>query len=172
MIVRVFILLGLFLCLTTPCPAQTSEAAFASLAQQNQTGATTDIAVVVNPLNPEDSISSIDLRKIFAGEKQSWSPSLGVFVMVRAAQARERDVLLNQVLKMNESEYKQYWVKKIDRGEVQREPLALLSNGMQLEAVRAEKGAIALISMADVREGVKVLKVDGHLPGTEGYVLK
>ena len=147
-------------------------AAFTSLAQQNQTGATTDIAVVVNPLNPVDSISSIDLRKIFAGEKQSWSPSLAVFVMVRAPQARERDVLLNQVLKMNEPEYKQYWVKKIQSGEIQREPLALLSNGMQLEAVRAEKGGIALINMADVREGVKVLKVDGHLPGAEGYVLK
>jgi ABC-type phosphate transport system substrate-binding protein len=146
-------------------------AAFASLAQQNQAGAT-DIAVVVNPLNPVDSISSIELRKIFAGEKQSWSPSLAVFVMVRASQARERDVLLNQVLKMNESEYKEHWVKKIYSGEVQREPLALLSNGMQLEAIRAEKGGIALINMADVRQGVKVLKVDGHLPGTEGYVLK
>src|SRR5215469_14299002 len=147
-------------------------AAFALLAQQNQTGATTDIAVVVNPSNPEDSISSIDLRKIFAGEKQSWSPGLAVFVMVRAPQARERDVLLNQVLKMNEPEYKQYWVKKIQSGEIQREPLALLSNGMQLEAVRAEKGGIALINMADVRHGVKVLKVDGHLPGTEAYPLK
>ena len=172
MIDRVFILLGLSLCLTTRCPAQASEAAFASLAQQNQTGATTDIAVVVNPFNPVDSISSIELRKIFAGEKQSWSPGLAVFVMVRAPQARERDVLLNQVLKMSEPEYKQYWVKKIQSGEIQREPLALLSNGMQLEAVRAEKGGIALINMGDVREGVKVLKVDGHLPGTEGYVLK
>jgi ABC-type phosphate transport system substrate-binding protein len=172
MMVRVFILLGLSLCLTTPCPPQAGEAAFASLAQQNQTGATTDIAVVVNPVNPVDSISSIELRKIFAGEKQSWSDSLAVFLMVRAPQARERDVLLNQVLKMNEPEYKQYWVKKIQSGEVQREPLAVQSNGMQLEAIRAEKGGIALINMADVREGVKVLKVDGHLPGSEGYVLK
>src|SRR5215813_533478 len=147
-------------------------AACPSLAQQNQTVATTDIAVVINALNPVDSISSIELRKIFAGEKQSWSPSLAVFVMVRAPQARERDVLLNQVLKMNEPEYKQYWAKKIQSGEVQREPLAVQSNGMQLEAIRAEKGGIALINMADVREGVKVLKVDGHLPGAEGYVLK
>src|SRR5262249_21494152 len=94
-------------------------AAFASLAQQNQTGATTDIAVVVNPVNPVDSISPIELRKIFAGEKQSWSPGLAVFVMVRAPQARERDVLLNQVLKMSELEYKQYWLMKIQRGEIQ-----------------------------------------------------
>jgi ABC-type phosphate transport system substrate-binding protein len=156
----------------TACSLGLLLAACALLAQQNEAGATTDIAVVVNPLNPVDSISSVELRKIFTGEKQSWSASLPVFVMLRAPQARERDVLLNQLLRMSESEYKQHWVKKIYSGEVLREPLTLVSNGIQLEAVRAEKGGIALINMADVRKGVKVLKVDGHLPGTEGYVLK
>jgi phosphate transport system substrate-binding protein len=131
-----------------------------------------DMAVIVNPQNPADSITSIDLRKIFSGEKRSWNSNVPVFVIVRAPQAKERDVLLSHVLKMTESEYKQYWVKKVYSGEVPREPLALLSNGMQLEAVRAEKGAIALVSLADVRQGVKVLKVDGHLPGTAGYPLK
>jgi len=131
-----------------------------------------DVAVIVNPQNSIDSISSADLRKIFAGEKLSWNSNTPVFVLVRAPQAHERDVLLGRVLKMTESEYKQYWVKKVYSGEVPREPLALLSNGMQLEAVRAEKGGIALISNADVRQGVKVLKVDGRLPGTAGYSLK
>ena len=147
-------------------------AACALLAQQNQTEASNDVAVIVNPSNPVDSISSLELRKIFAGERQTWAGGLPVFVLVRAPQARERDVLLNQILRMNESEYKQYWIKKIYTGEAQREPLALQSNGMQLEAVRAEKGGIALIKMTDVRQGVKVLKLDGHLPGTEGYTLK
>jgi phosphate transport system substrate-binding protein len=147
-------------------------AACALLAQQNQTEASTDVAVIVNPSNPVDSISFLELRKMFAGERQSWTGGLPVFVLVRAPQARERDVLLNQVLRMNESEYKQYWIKKLYSGEALREPLALQSNGMQLEAVRAEKGGIALIKMADVRQGVKVLKIDGHLPGTEGYPLK
>jgi phosphate transport system substrate-binding protein len=131
-----------------------------------------DMAVIVNPQNPADSITSTDLRKVFSGEKRSWNSNVPVFVIVRAPQAKERDVLLSHVLKMTESEYKQYWVKKVYSGEVPREPLALFSNGMQLEAVRAEKGGIALVSLADVRQGVKVLKVDGHLPGTAGYPLK
>jgi hypothetical protein len=132
----------------------------------------TDVAVIVNPVNPVESISSADLRKIFAGEKQSWSGNQAVFVFVRAPQARERSVMLERVLHMTESEYRQYWVKKLYSGEVQHEPLALMSNGMQLEAVRSGKGAIALISMQDVHPGVKVLKVDGRLPGSTGYVLK
>jgi ABC-type phosphate transport system substrate-binding protein len=131
-----------------------------------------DMAVIVNPQNSADSITSTDLRKVFSGEKRSWNSNVPVFVIVRAPQAKERDVLLSHVLKMTESEYKQYWVKKVYSGEVPREPLALYSNGMQLEAVRAEKGGIALVNLADVRQGVKVLKVDGHMPGTAGYPLK
>lgn len=130
------------------------------------------VAVIVNPDNPVDSITSAELRKIFAGEKRSWTSSLPVFLLVRAPQSREREVLLTRILKMTESEYKQYWVKKVYSGEVLREPLTLLSNGMQLEAVRAEKGGIALVDLQDVRQGVKVVKIDGRLPGTDGYPLR
>src|SRR5437588_6500502 len=131
-----------------------------------------DVAVIVNPQNQIDSISSVDLRKIFAGEKRSWNSNVPIFLVVRAPQAHERDILLSHVLKMSESEYKQYWVKKVYSGEIPREPLALLSNGMQLEAVRADKGGIALINLADVKQGVKVLKVDGKLPGAPAYTLR
>ncbi|HKE32877.1 MAG TPA: substrate-binding domain-containing protein [Candidatus Angelobacter sp.] len=134
-------------------------------------GDESDVAVIVNPENPADSITSVELRKIFAGEKRSWNSNLPVFLVVRAPQAREREVLLERILKMTESEYKQYWIKKVYSGEVQREPLTLLSNGMQLEAIRAEKGGIALINLRDVREGVKVIKIDGRMPGTPGYPL-
>src|SRR5579872_3691840 len=53
-----------------------------------------DVAVIVNVHNPLTSISMSDLYKVFSGEKQSWSASMPVFVVVRAPQARERDVLL------------------------------------------------------------------------------
>ena len=131
-----------------------------------------DVAVIVNPQNQIDSISSADLRKIFAGEKRSWNSNIPIFLVVRAPQAHERDILLSHVLKMTESEYTQYWVKKVYSGEIPREPLALLSNGMQLEAIRADKGGIALINLTDVKQGVKVLKVDGRMPGTAGYTLR
>jgi len=131
-----------------------------------------DVAVIVNPQNQIDSISSADLRKIFAGEKRSWNSNIPIFLVVRAPQAHERDILLSHVLKMTESEYTQYWVKKVYSGEIPREPLALLSNGMQLEAIRADKGGIALINLTDVKQGVKVLKVDGRMPGAAGYTLR
>jgi len=131
-----------------------------------------EVAVIVNPDNPVDSITSAELRRIFAGEKRSWNSNIPVFLLVRGPQTHEREILLTRILKMTESEYKQYWVKKVYSGEVLREPLTLFSNGMQLEAVRAEKGGIALVNAQDVRLGVKIVKIDGYLPGNAGYPLR
>jgi ABC-type phosphate transport system substrate-binding protein len=137
-----------------------------------QSAPTEDIAVIVNATNPVDALSSADLRKLFAGEKRSWHASMPVVLVVRAPESRERTVLLSHVLKMTESDYKQYWIKKIYSGEVPREPTTLFSNVSQIETIRAERGGIALISVKDVHSGVKILKIDGLLPGATGYPLK
>jgi ABC-type phosphate transport system substrate-binding protein len=144
-------------------------AVLAALASTTTAQQDTEVAVIVNPDNPLSSISSADLRRIFTGDKQSWNNTLPVFAVVRKPAARERQVLLSQVLKMTEPEYKQYWLRKIYSGEALQEPLAVYSNGMQLEAVRAKRGGIALISVQDVRAGVKVIKVDGVAPGSPAY---
>ena len=72
---------------------------------------------------------------------------------------------------MTESEYKQYWTTQVFRGQAQAEPLVLPSNGMQKEAVGAIPGAIALVSAQDIKPGMKVVKVNGSLPGTPDYPL-
>jgi hypothetical protein len=42
---------------------------------------------------------------------------------------------------------------------------------MQLEALTVFPGATTLVSARDVKPGMKVLKVNGHLPGEAGYPL-
>src|SRR6266571_4208561 len=76
------------------------------------------------------------------------------------------------IMKMTDAQFQDYWVKKVYSGTVAHEPLALMSTGMQLEAVRSQKGGIALMNAADVKDGVRVVKVDGLLPGAAGYPLK
>ena len=76
-----------------------------------------------------------------------------------------------KVLAMSEADYKKYWTSLVFRGEAQAEPVTLPSNGMQKEAVRAFPGAIVLMARQDVHTDVKVVKVDGHLPGEPGYPL-
>ena len=133
-----------------------------------QTG---DVAVTVNEDNPVTKLSSTELRKIFAGERRSWSTGLPIKLFVRAPGAHERVALL-RLLGMTEGEYKQYWTMQVFRGEAQSEPIALPSNGMQREAVGAYPGAVALVDVQDIKAGMKVLRVEGRMPGEAGYALK
>jgi hypothetical protein len=43
---------------------------------------------------------------------------------------------------------------------------------MQREALRAYPGGIALVDSTEVKDGMKVLKVDGKMPGDVGYPLQ
>jgi hypothetical protein len=43
---------------------------------------------------------------------------------------------------------------------------------MQYDLVAAMPGAIAFIDARNVRPGLKVLRVDGHLPGDRDYPLR
>jgi ABC-type phosphate transport system substrate-binding protein len=130
-----------------------------------------DVAVVVSEGNQVGKITLAELRKIFAGEKRSWPGSVPIKLIVRAPGAYERVVML-RLLGMSESEYAQYWTKQVFRGEAQAAPVALFSNGMQKEALASFPGAIVLMVPQDVKRGMKVLKVDGCLPGEAGYPVR
>ncbi len=130
-----------------------------------------DVAAVVNPDNPASNLSQADLRKIFAGEKRTWDRGLRIKLIVRLPGCRERLVLL-RLLGMSESEYKQYWAAQVFRGEADSEPFAAPSVGMQKEAMKVFPGAISLVNAEDVKPGMKIIKVDGRLPGTVGYPLR
>jgi len=126
------------------------------------------VAVVVNEKNPITNLSATELRRVLAGEKHFWTGGLPIRLFVRAPGANERDVLL-KFLGMSESEYKRYWTAQVFRGDAQMEPVGLFSNGMQREAVVLYPGAVALVNLQDVKLGMKVLKIDGHMPAETGY---
>src|SRR5208337_2388495 len=142
-----------------------------AVAQNSVAAQNGDVAVVVSEKNPVLNLSAAELRKLFAGERHAWPGGLPVKLIVRAPGAYERVVLL-RLLAMSESEYKEYWTAQVFRGEAQAEPIALFSNGMQKEAVALYPGALAFVNFQDVKPGMKVVKVDGHLPEEPGYPVK
>ncbi len=146
----------LFVCLTALIPRCVAQAA--------------DVAVVVNSSSRLSNVSLVDLRKIFAGEKRTWPGGVPIKLIIRAPGCHERFVLL-KLLGMTENEYKQYWSAQTFRGEAESEPFTAPSLGMTLEAVRIFAGAITLIDSQDVKPGIKVLKLEGHMPGEPGYAL-
>lgn len=131
-----------------------------------------DLAVVVNSDTPVTDLSLAEVRKVFLGERQYWNPKLPVVLLIRAPVARERDVVLRVIYQMSEEQYMQYWVAKIFRAEVTAPPKIVYSNDMQYELVAAIPGAIAFVDAHNLHPGVKVVRVDGKLPGEKGYPLR
>jgi hypothetical protein len=131
-----------------------------------------DVAVVVNDDTPVTDLSLAEVRKVFLGERQYWNAKLPVVLLIRAPVARERDVVLRVIYQMTEAQFKQYWVAKIFRAEVTSPPKIVYSSDLQYDLVTAMPGAIAFVDSRNVRPGVKVVRVDGMLPGDKNYPLR
>jgi hypothetical protein len=93
-------------------------------------------------------------------------------LLIRAPVARERDVVLKRIYQMSDAQFKQYWIAKIFRAESASAPKVVYSNDMANELVSAIPGAIAFIDSREVRPGVKIVRVEGKLPGEPGYQLR
>lgn len=131
-----------------------------------------EIAVVVNPGVAVSEISFADLRKIMLGDRQFWVSGQKITLIVRGPVAQERTALLEKVYKMSEAQFRQYWVAKVFRAEVTAGPRVVLSNDEATDLVAVLDGAVVAINARDVPEGLKVLKIDGRLPGDAGYPLR
>jgi len=131
-----------------------------------------DIAVVVRPDLAIDGLTLAQTRKLLLGDQQFWFPNLRVTLLLRAPSARERDVVLKVIYGMNEAEFRQYWISKMFRAEASSGPKVVYSNEMATELVNALPGSVAFVDAAQVPKGLKVLKIDGKLPGQAGYPLK
>jgi hypothetical protein len=160
--VRKFLLMfSLLLALVSAAGAQSQKSASAS-----------DIAVVTNPETPVNELSLAEVRKVFLGERQYWSSNMPVILLVRAPVARERAVVLKNIYQMTESQFKQYWVAKIFRSEAVSAPKIVYSADMTNQLLTVIPGSIAFMEAKAVAPGLKVLKVDGRLPGEPGYSLR
>jgi ABC-type phosphate transport system substrate-binding protein len=130
-----------------------------------------DIAVVVNRDVPIDNLTFSELRKIVLGDRQFWSSNLRVTLLIRAPAARERDVLLQNVVQMSESQFRQYWIGKVFRAESSAGPKTVYSNEMSLSLINSIPGAVAFIDASQVPKDSKIVRLSGLLPGEKGYPL-
>ncbi len=131
-----------------------------------------DVAVVVHPDVPAADLTLAEVRKILLGDRQFWSSNLRVTLLVRAPVARERDVMLKTVYQMSEAQFRQYWISKVFRAETTAGPKIVYSTEMATELLGSIPGSIGFVDAAHVPKGLKVLKINGYLPGGKGYPLR
>lgn len=130
------------------------------------------IAIVVNPKSGVTDLSFAELRRVFLGQQQYWPDRSKVTLLVRAPVARERAVVLDQIYRMDEDQFRQYWIGKMFRAEVAGGPKIVYSADMAMSLVAVIPGSITFVPASAVPADVRILRIDGKLPSDPGYALK
>lgn len=133
---------------------------------------TGDVAVVVHADVGVDGLTLADLRRISLGDREFWPGNTRITLLIRAPIARERDVVLKTVCQMTEAQFRQHWIAKVFRADTAVAPKIVYSTEMATDLVTRIPGALTFIDAADVSNRLKVLRIDGHLPGERGYPLR
>jgi hypothetical protein len=133
-----------------------------------------DYAVIVNRNNPAQSISAAQLRRFVLGEDRFWPGRLPVSLILQDERSLERQFVLKNVVHMSPSDYHQHWSTLLFRGAATTEPMEVPSNGLASGLVASQAGALCIIRTDSLpkNDSVKVLRVDGKLPGEAGYPLR
>ncbi len=134
--------------------------------------ASEDLAIIVNTANPTDNLSLAQLRSIFLAERAHWTNGQKITVVMREQGQPERAVILRVVCRMSETDFNQYSMHSTFTGQVQAAPKLLTSVTGVRKFVFNVPGAIGYVRAGEVDRSVKVVRIEGRLPGEEGYKLR
>src|SRR5262249_27551391 len=131
-----------------------------------------DLAIIVNKSNPIDNLSSVDLRKVFMGERKTWGNGKRVTIAMRDEGQPEREAVLKSIYHMRDRDFNSYFLHAAFTGDAMEAPKTLSSASGMIKFVFNVPGAIGYVRAGDVNDTVKVVRVDGVLPHNEGYKIK
>ncbi len=133
------------------------------------------LTVIVNNSNPTESISKSQLRALLLGEIDQWTNKNQVILVQRESTSQAFQKTLRLVLHMTEAEYSRWLLQSEFRG--RKLPLVKVLNSDESASkfVFNVPGALAItdgVPSGSISSEIKVLRVDGKLPGEPGYAFK
>lgn len=131
-----------------------------------------DVAIAVHPDVPVDNLTLADVRRIVLGDREFWPGSLRLTLFMRAPVAHERDVILKTVCQMTEAQFRQHWIAKVFRADTAVAPKIVYSADTSIDLANRTPGAIAFVDAPAATRAMKIVRVDGKLPGEAGYPLR
>ncbi len=127
------------------------------------------VAVIVNRSNPLESVSFGELRKIFLAERNHWPDGHKITLVMHEPGQPARKAVLRDIYRMSETDFTRYFLQKAFTGEALSSPKTLASSTGVRKFVFNVPGAIGYVRADEVDATVKVIRVDGRLPGEKGY---
>jgi ABC-type phosphate transport system substrate-binding protein len=129
------------------------------------------LAMIVNKANPIADLTWVELRRVFLGERVQWPNGARITIAMRQP-APEREAILRILCRMSEADFSRHLLHSSFTGESST-PLRELSSGAAVRRfVVNVPGAIGYVRASQLDDSVKVLKVEGRLPGEAGYKLR
>ena len=129
-------------------------------------------AVIASPTVSVDGLTVEELRNVLLFRKRFWSTGNRVVLLLPASGLDARAYLLTDLYKLSDAGLKRLILEKLFQGEIDVAPRMIESYEQALTLAAATRGALAVVRADAVRAGdVKVLRVNGRLPGEAGYPL-
>ena len=168
---RIFIMLmwmSLGLCMGLPAVGSR----WAGAVPQESSEGKKSLVVIVNRANPVESLSLTELRKIFRAERNHWSDGRRITIVLEEPGQPERTTVLREIYRMSERDFNRYFLQATFTGEALSAPKTLTTSSGVRKFIFYAPSAIGCVRAEDVDESVKVIRVDGYLPGEKGYPLR
>lgn len=129
------------------------------------------LAIVVNKASSLSELSSAELAKYFKAEKTKAPDGSKVLIVMQEGGRPEREAALQNIYKMSDGEYNKYFLQATFTGAVASAPKALGNGRAVLAFVAASPNALGYLKGDETDDTVKVLKIDGKVPGDAGYAV-
>ena len=130
------------------------------------------LAIVVNRSNPVSEVSLPQLRSMFFGERKWWTPHRRVVLASLKRGTPERQTISRVIYKRNDQELDRYFLYQEFKGEPSASRRTLQTPAQVRKFVVTTPGAVGYLRESDVDDSVKVIRVNGLLPGDDGYPLR
>ena len=130
------------------------------------------LAIIVNHRNPVSGLSLADLRRIFMLETQYWPHGPRIIVVLREPAQPERALALRLICSMSEEQYRLHLLHETFRGRVNTSALRSIRTADDMRAfVFNAPNSIGHVSVTDLDDTVKALRIEGRAPSDPRYPL-
>jgi hypothetical protein len=158
------------------CKAIPTALLIATLGLANDLSPRSPLAVVVHHSNPVNNVRMADLQAMYTGVLRKWPDKRKLVPVTRNENSAPFRFLVSHILNLSVAEYRRT-LSNVEFSGGEPVPLKVLnSDSGACKFVLNVPSAVAVIEAASAATpdcaGVKVLRVEGKLPGEEGYRLR
>jgi hypothetical protein len=141
-----------------------------AMTQVVSAGERTRLVVVVAKTSPINDLSLAQLRRMYLGEPVD-SGGQRLIPLNRGRSVKERIAFDKLVLGMSEGEVSRYWIDRRIRGQ-SGAPKAIDPVDVHQRVVVKLAGAVGYVRSTEVRDDVKVVRINGKAPNDRDYPLE